>query len=112
MEVATDGAKDIDVGFCMINKMKDIIALKRIFHHYGCYFPAHRYAVNLYRASLSNIRKMWSQICYLVKDVTLEALRTNTVLAEEYLFICAAEETQDLLMEFVYSGYFSKNIGQ
>jgi hypothetical protein len=32
------------------------------------------------------------------------------VASEEYLFICSVEEIQDLLMEFVYGGYFSAKI--
>jgi hypothetical protein len=46
----------------------------------------------------------------LVKDITLEAIKTNRVLAEEYLLICAAEEAQDMLMEYIYCGYFTKKV--
>lgn len=112
MEISWENGNQIDLGFTLINKIKDIVQLKKIFHNFGCYYPNHLYAVNMFRSTLSSIKKIWNQICYIVKDVTIEAIRTNSILAEEYLLICAAEEIQDMLMEFVYGGYFCKKINR
>jgi hypothetical protein len=60
MEVVTEDVKHIDIGFRLINKIKDITMLKRIFNHYGCYYPTHTYAINMFKASLSNVKKIWN----------------------------------------------------
>lgn len=109
-EISPDNTNHIHFGFCLINKIKDIIALKKVFHNYGCYYASHAYAIDMFRTSLFSIKLIWREICQLVKDVTLEVIKTNKVLAEEYLLVCAAEETQDMLMEFIYCGYFSKKL--
>jgi hypothetical protein len=89
MEPSCD-SHQIDLGFSLINKLKDIIQLKKIFHNFGCYYPSHLYAVNMFRSTLCSIKKIWNQICYIVKDVTVEAIGSGSILAEEYLLICAA----------------------
>ena len=111
-EMSCEDGHQIDLGFSLINKLKDIAQLKKIFHNFGCYYPAHLYAVSIFRSTLSTLKKIWNQICYIVKDVTVEAIGSNSILAEEYLLICAAEEIQDVLMEFVYGGYFCKRVSR
>lgn len=109
MELSSE-SQHIDLGFSLINKLKDVIQLKKIFHNFGCYYPSHLYAVNMFKSTLGSIKKIWNQICYIVKDVTVEVIGSSSILEEEYLLICAAEEIQDVLMEFVYGGYFCKKI--
>ena len=70
-DIIDDDTKHIDIGFCLINKIKDIINLKRIFNHYGCYFSTHKYALNLFKVSLSNIKITWIDLFHLVKDITV-----------------------------------------
>lgn len=103
---------DINLGFSLINRLKEIIQLKKIFHNYGCYYPTHKYAINMFKETLSAVNKLWNEICFMVKTITVFAIQTNTILEEEFLFICSAEEIQECLIEYLYGGYFSKNIGK
>ncbi len=109
-EISKENTNNIHFGFCLINKIKDIITLKKIFHNYGCYYPSHTYAIDMFRTSLRSIKLIWREICLLIKGITEEGIKTKRVLEEEYIFICAAEETQDMLMEYIYCSYFSKKI--
>lgn len=87
MNISSDENGYVDIGFSLINNLKDIIQLRKMFHNYGCYYPTHLYAATMFEACALNIKHLWRDICHIAKDITQEALRERSILAEEYLFL-------------------------
>ena len=97
----------INIGFSQINKIKEIMQMKTIFQHYSCYYSNHEYALNLFQGCLINIKALWRSVCMKIKKITLESLQKENIQENEFLLIKEAEETQDLLIQFIYGEKFS-----
>ena len=64
----------IDLGFSELNKIREILQLKKIFHNYSCYYPSHEYSLNFFEACLHNIKTLWTSVCLKIKAITLDSI--------------------------------------
>lgn len=64
----------------------------------------------MFRLVVKTIYQWWKSVCEVAKDIITEAIATNDILHEDYLFLKEADSTQDLLIDFIYTGNFKKKI--
>ena len=69
----------VNIGFSLLNKIKEIMQLKNIFQRYSCYYSHHEYAFNLFEGCLINIQTLWKLVCQRIKRITLTSLKMNFI---------------------------------
>jgi len=94
ISITINNAKGFFIGFSLINKVKEILQFKRVFHNYGCYYPSHGYALNIFEVFIENIKVFWHEVCLIIKTISREAIKSNAIEPESYLLIAEGERTQ------------------